>query len=148
MRVVSRRRPALPALALAALVLAAPVLVECGAGGLADGPRKQVCGQWIGRAEESVGSGPWYVDVSTTPDTEIRATARSGGIWVRLTGGCAHGEQVTTSDDRVAALGAVVPAQDGRAAAILVLPEAPGRATVTAHDQAAAAVIVVVSAAP
>lgn len=148
MRGVSSSRTARPALVLAALLSAAPLLEGCGAGGLADGPREQVCGQWIGRAEQTVGSGPWYVDASTGAEVEIRAAAGSSGTWIRLTDTCAHGAQVTTSDDRIAALGPIVRAEDGRAAAILVHPEAVGRATVTVHDREETAVTVVVTSPP
>ncbi|HEY7048893.1 MAG TPA: hypothetical protein VH373_16845 [Jatrophihabitantaceae bacterium] len=102
------------------------------ASGTADGPRQRICGEWIGRAEELIGSGPWYVDASAGNPATITATAGSSGTWVRVSGDCARGARVSMSDPAVLRVIGVVPAEDGTDAAVLVNPESAGRAVLTA----------------
>ena len=102
---------------------------------MTQGPRKHICGDWIGRAMEITGSGPWYVDATEHSLTTITAAAGSSGTWVRVTSSCAHGARISTSDPAVASLGNVVTANDNSDVAVLVVPRAVGHAELTATSQ-------------
>ena len=114
---------------VAVAILVAVCATGCGmrASGTADGPRKRICGEWIGRAEESIGSGPWYVDASAGNPATISAAAGSSGTWVRVSGNCARGARVSISDPAVVRVIGVVPAKNGTDVAVLVNPGSAGR---------------------
>lgn len=113
------------------VVLGCISLSACSSDTGADGPREQICGTWIGRANELAGSGPWFVDATAAVPTPIAAEARSSGTWIRLTDDCSHG--VTSSVTAPAVIGIVdrVRAKDGGDEAVLVRPLERGSSAVT-----------------
>ena len=124
-----RRAPA----AIAAAFPVVVVLAACSTS-VADGPRKLICGEWIGRAETIIGSGPWYVDASHGSSPTITAASGSSGTWVKVSSSCDRGAQVPISDPAVVSVSNVVTAKDGADVAVLVSPRAAGRAVVTATE--------------
>lgn len=115
------------------LTLSAGLVAGCAeAPAVADGPRMQVCGQWIGRAEMSVGSGPFYIDASRRSAVTIRAATHSSGTWLRLSADCSVGARVVISDRKVIGVASALWAKDGHEEAVLLNPGRAGRAIVTA----------------
>lgn len=117
-------------MATAALILLVSA-AGCSTGGAADGPRKKVCGHWLGRAEVTTGSGPWYVDVSSGR-ASVTAAAESSPTLVRVSSNCQHGAGVHVSDPAVIGITAVVTGSDGGDVVVSVAPKHVGRATLTA----------------
>lgn len=117
-----------------ALIVAtvATVAGVAGCGGPSDGPIVTICGVNIGRAEDLVGSGPFYVDASVSaPPTPVVAAADSSPMNVRVSPNCSTGAQVSVSDGAVIKIQSEIQAMDRADEVILVSPLAAGRSTVT-----------------
>jgi hypothetical protein len=99
---------------------------------ISDGPRKQICGDWISRAEDIIGSGPWYVDASDGSTPNIVAAVATSPTWVQVGNDCALGARVSVSDPSVVAVTSSILAQDGGDVAVLVSPRTVGHATLVA----------------
>ena len=97
----------------------------------ADGPRKKICGTWIGRATSLIGSGPWYVRAMSSSPPTIHAPAGTRPTWVQVSADCAHGQPVEATKPAVISLIDSVEARDGRMVAVLVLPRQVGSAALT-----------------
>ncbi len=102
------------------------------AGATADGPRKLICGTWIGRANNVAGSGPWFVDATKSAPGPIVADARSSGTWLRLTNDCSHGATSSITNSAVIKVSSRIRAKDGRDEAVLVNPLERGSSTLMA----------------
>jgi hypothetical protein len=116
---------------VAALAAAVVASTATGCGSTADGPRMQICGEWIGRAETTVGSGPWYVDASGSTPTAVVAAVGSSPTWVQVSGDCQHGVRISISDPAVISVTSVIGASDGADAAVLISPVGAGHATLS-----------------
>jgi hypothetical protein len=114
----------------AAIVLAMAMAGCSNANERSDGPRKKICGTWIGRATSVMGSGPWYVKASSSRPPAVRAVAGSSSTWVRLDSKCSRGQRATFSTHGVIAVDGQVAGHDGRPVALLVRPVAAGSASV------------------
>jgi hypothetical protein len=118
------------AVGIGAIVLAM-AMAGCGnANERSDGPRKKICGTWIGRATSVLGSGPWYVKASSSRPPAVRAVAGSSPTWVRLDSKCSRGQRATFSARGVIAVDGQVAGHNGRPVAVLVRPVAAGSASV------------------
>lgn len=113
--------------------VAAMVMTGCGSeGDTADGPRKQICGEWIGRAEVIGRAGPWYVDASGGSAPPVVASAGASPTWVQVSADCERGTQVSVSDPDVIAVAGVIKPSDEADVAVLISPVSAGHATLTA----------------
>lgn len=104
----------------------AAVLVAACSPEVSDGPRTRICGQWVGRAEEITGSGPFYVDASAASPAPITAAVHSSPIWVQLTGDCAHGVRDSISNPAVLGISGTINPTSGGGGDIAVLVELNG----------------------
>ena len=117
---------------LAALAVSAAAFAMAGCGsaeGKADGPRKQICGAWIGQAELTGRAGPWFVDASGRTPSAIVASAGSSPTWVQVSADCERGSQVSVSNPAVISITSGIKASDGANVAVLISPLSAGRAT-------------------
>ena len=119
----------------AVVCVAAATLTGCGAE-KSDGPRRQLCGMWIGRAATLTGSGPFFTDATSGPDPDLHAAAGSNPMWVQVSDTCAQGALVKVSDPSIIAVSdTLLPPNTRdttRPVAVAVTPKAVGHATLVA----------------
>lgn len=112
------------------LLLATTVVAACG--GDADGPLKTICGTNIGRAEVTLGSGPWYIDASRqSRSAPIVVAAGSSPMNLRVSSDCSTGAKVSVSDAAVINVMQGIQAKDGADEVVVITPAGVGRSTVT-----------------
>lgn len=110
----------LPVLGAVALVLSLAAAVGCGAGGNSNGARPwTVCGQVVW----SSASGPVVQDVTATKVVTVSALSSGFDVFLRLTGDCAHGADVTISPSGSATYDGQARARDGRLTAVALHPK-------------------------
>jgi len=119
-------------LLIRAAMLLATVAAVAGCGSPSDGPVMSICGVNIGRAEDMAGSGPFYVDASTSaPSAPVVAAPGSSPVNLRVSPDCSTGAQVSVSNEAVITVESEIRATDRADEVVSVSPLAAGRSTVT-----------------
>ena len=126
-----------PRFAASVLMLGSSLmLAACSPAQNSDGPRVQICGEWIGQANMAVGL-TWYVDLTHSETKGAiklpRIPQGHPGTWVRLSHDCTHGADVSITPSGVLAVSDVIRSSEGRNEAVRVTAMRDGTASLTAR---------------